>query len=379
MRIGLFALETGRNIGGLEVYETELIRALARVDAVNDYRIFCLDQRVPEILGLRAPNFQFAVHTVHRVKGVLWDAPRAMARARLDLFHALFVAPPFSSIPYVFTFHGSEVLERPDFYPWALGLRMRVLFRRAFARAGRIVCVSDYLRRYLTEQRGLPANRLHTIYHGCLPEFRLIDPAMARASISRQYGVHEPFILSVGRIEPRKNSVRVLRAYDRFRQQVVHPPRMVFAGDKNWGSPEFDRTVKELNMGRFLHQLGHVPHVDLPQLYAAAEFVVFASLWEGFGLPALEAMAAGAPLITSNTTSLPEIAGHAAQLVDPESVESIASAMASLHTDPVLRSALSCRGRARAEEFSWDRTARETIQVYTALHAQTSRLAVANR
>ncbi|HEU0009905.1 MAG TPA: glycosyltransferase family 1 protein [Verrucomicrobiae bacterium] len=379
MKIGLFALETGRNVGGLEVYETELIRALARVDAVNDYRIFCLNQRVPEILDLHAPNFQFVVHPVHRVKGVLWDAPRAMARARLDLFHALFVPPPFTSIPYVFTHHGSEVLERPDFYPSALGLRMRVLFRRAFARAGRIVCVSDYLRRYLTEQRGLPANRLHTIYHGCRPEFRPRDPATARASVACQYGVHVPFILSVGRIEPRKNPVRVLRAYDRFRQQVPHPPRMVFAGDKNWGGPEFDRTVTELGVGRFLHQLGHVSHADLPQLYAAAEFVVFASLWEGFGLPALEAMAAGAPLITSNTTSLPEIVGHAAQLVDPESVESIAAARASLHTDPVLRSALSCRGRARAEEFSWDRTARETIQVYTALHAQTSRSAVANR
>src|SRR5206468_2522976 len=140
MRIGLFALETGRNVGGLEVYETELIRALARIDAGNEYRVYCLDQRVPDILDLRAPNFRFDVRAVSRFKGVLWAAPRAMAESRLDLFHALFVPPPFTSIPYVFTHHGSEVLERPDFYPWALGLRMRFLFRRALARAERIIC-----------------------------------------------------------------------------------------------------------------------------------------------------------------------------------------------------------------------------------------------
>jgi glycosyltransferase involved in cell wall biosynthesis len=364
MKIGLFALETGRNVGGLEVYETELIRALARVDRTHDYRVFCLDHRVPEILDVNAANFRFEVLAANRLKGVLWDAPRAMSRAGLGVFHAMFVPPPFTSVPYVFTHHGSEVLERPEFYPWALGLRMRILFRRALARAGRIICVSEYLRDYLAQSRGIPRARLQTIYHGCRPEFRPIDRALARDRVAQKFGLPRPFLLSVGRIEPRKNPVRVLQAYDRFRRTLSDPPMMVFAGMKNWGAPDFDRTVAELGAGDNVRELGHLPHTELPELYAAAEFVVFASLWEGFGLPALEAMATGAPLLASRTTSLPEIIGDAGLLVDPTSVPDIAAAMTTLHSDHALREELRRRGLARARQFSWEEAARATVAVY---------------
>jgi glycosyltransferase involved in cell wall biosynthesis len=372
MRIGLFALETGRGVGGLEVYETELLRALARIDSLNDYQIFCLDARVPELLGLRAANFQFVIRPVHRLRGVLWDAPRAMAAARLDLFHALFVPPPFTAIPYVFTHHGSEVLERPDFYPWALGWRMRVLFRRALARASRIICVSKYLCDYLTRRQGIAAQRLRAIYHGCRPEFGSVSPARAREEVAARFGLRAPYVLSVGRIEPRKNPVRVLEAFDQFRRQVADPPLLVLAGERNWGAPEFDHALARLQLQDHVRQLGHLPHEALPSLYAAAEFVVFASLWEGFGLPALEAMAAGVPLITSQTTSLPEVTGGAALLIDPESSAAIAAAMKSLHRDPALRESLGRQGRARAEQFTWERTARETVEVYAEVAARSN-------
>lgn len=365
MRVGLFALEIGRKVGGLEVYETDLIRALAQFDRHNEYVIFCLDPRVPEILALDAPNFECRVLPTGRFKGVLYDAPRAMASEGLDLFHAMFVPPPFTSVPYVFTHHGSEVIERPDFYPFLLGLRMRVLFKRAFRKARRIICVSDYLRDYLREKQGIPESRLQTVYHGFRPNFRPLNKSNARESVAREYGLTSPYLISVGRIEPRKNPIRLLEAYEIFRRQVPDAPKLVFVGLKHWSGRDFDRTVDRLNLNDCVIQLGHVAHDDLPLLYSAAEFAVFPSLWEGFGFPVLEAFATATPLITSRATSIPEVAGEAAVLVDPYSVQEIAAAMRSIYEDEPFRERLAGAGITRAAEFSWERTARETVNAYT--------------
>jgi lipopolysaccharide/colanic/teichoic acid biosynthesis glycosyltransferase/glycosyltransferase involved in cell wall biosynthesis len=364
LRIGLFPLEIGRNVGGLEVYETNLIRALAEVDSKNEYRIFCLDRRVPEILGLQAQNFQYEVIPVNRWRGVLWDAPRAMVKAKLDLFHALFVPPPFTSVPYVFTHHGTEVIERPDFYPWLLGWRMRVLFRRAFRKAQRILCASDYNRQYLACVQRIPQDKLRTVYLACRSGFRPVEKAAARQFLTNKYSLNSPYILNVGRIEPRKNPIRVLKAYDRFRRSVENPPKLAFVGEKTWSARELDRTVKECGLEAFIVELGYLSDEELPMVYAGAEFVVYASLWEGFGLPVLEAFATGTPLITSNTTCLPEIAQNACLLVDPYDLDAMAAAMKSLHSDGELRQRLIARGLARNADFSWERTAQETITSY---------------
>jgi glycosyltransferase involved in cell wall biosynthesis len=364
MRIGLFPLEVGRQVGGLEVYETNLIRALAEVDQTNTYEVFCLDDRAPQLLQIEADNFRFHRLRTNRLTGVAWGAARAMTKARVDVFHATFVPPLFTSIPYVFTHHGSEVMERPDFYPFLLGLRMRFLFRRAFRTARMVVCVSDYVREYLEQRRGIAGSRLQTIHNGCLPIFQPLDRAEARTTVQSRYGLKDRYILTVGRIEPRKNPIRLLEAYDEFRRSVSTPPKLVFAGMKTWSSVPFDATVSGRGLSALVEVLGHVPHEDLPPLYRAADFAVFPSLWEGFGLPAVEAFATGTPLIASNSTSLPEICGDAAILVDPCSPHEIAGAMRRLHDDPDLRQKLSTAGRNRAGEFSWQRTARETVQAY---------------
>lgn len=373
MRIGLVVLEVGRRVGGLEVYETNLVRALARVDSGNEYRVFCLDPSVPELLQVKAANFHFEVLNTGRFKGVALDIPRALAKAKLDLFHALFVPPPLTSVPYVFTHHGSEVIERPDLYPFALGLRMRFLFKRALKQARLIICVSNYVRDYLINSRQIPLQRLRTVYHGCDPRFASVEKNEARKLVKDKYAQNQPFILAVGRIEPRKNPVRVLRAYDRFRRSAPDAPRLVFAGMKTWSAAEFDRTVTELRLNDSISQLGHVSNDELPSLYAASEFAVFASLWEGFGLPVLEAYAAGTPLIASRTTSLPEISGGACLLVNPDSVEEIAMAMQSLHQDAQLRAKLVSLGRERVRAFSWDQAARQTLDTYKSAVVQGAR------
>ncbi|RYD84437.1 MAG: glycosyltransferase family 1 protein [Verrucomicrobiaceae bacterium] len=364
MKVGLFALEIGRNVGGLEVYETELIRALAKIDQENQYVIFCLDPCVPEILQLNASNFEYRILQTGRLKGVIYDAPRAMAREGLDLFHAMFVPPPFTAIPYVFTHHGSEVIERPEFYPFLLGLRMRLLFKRAFRKARLIICVSDYVRDYLRAKQRIPTNRLQRVYNGCRPSFRSCKKSDARKEVAHKYGLSFPYLITVGRIEPRKNPIRVLEAYNIFRRQVPGAPKLVFAGMKTWSGQDFDRTVERLGLADKIIQLGYVDDADLPQLYSASEFALFTSLWEGFGLPVLEAFATATPLITSNTTSLPEVAGDAAVLVNPYSVEEIAAAMRSLYENLPLQEQLAREGQTRSAEFTWERSARETISAY---------------
>lgn len=362
MKIGLFALETGRNVGGLEVYETNLIRALAQADRSNQYTIFCLDPIVPELLKINAPNFDFCVQKTNRFKGVAWDVPREMRRRRIDLFHALFVPPPFTSIPYVFTMHGSEVLARPDFYPLALRLRMQFLFHRALKNARMILCVSNYVRNFLATECKIEPHRLATVYPGC--ELPAIDPAAARAQVQSRFNLSDPYILSVGRIEPRKNPITLLRAYDQFRRSTPNAPKLVFAGMKTWSAREFDRAIRQLRLADRIVELGHIPHEQLSDLCAAAEFSVFASLWEGFGFPAIEAMACGSPLLTSNTTSLPEVTAGAALLIDPSSVDSIASGLLQLHQNPNLRAHLKQRALQRAAAFTWRQTALQTIHAY---------------
>lgn len=362
MKIGLFALETGRNVGGLEVYETNLIHALARVDHVNHYTVFCLDPVVPELLAIDAPNFDFCVLRANRFKGVAWDAPREMRRRRLDLFHALFVPPPFTSIPYVFTMHGSEVVARPDFYPFALRLRIEFLYRRAFKNARLILCVSNYVRDYLAAEHHIAKHRLATVYPGCA--FTPVDPNLARERIYKQFNLRDPYIVSVGRIEPRKNPIALLQAYALFRKTDPNAPKLVFAGMKTWSGARFDQTLRELKLTPHVIELGHVPHQQLADLYSAAEFSVFTSLWEGFGFPAVEAMSCGSPLLTSNTTSLPEVTAGHAHLVDPASIQSIASGLSSLHRDHHFRAQLRIAGLKRAAAFTWDQTARATLNAY---------------
>ena len=373
MKIGLFALETGRDVGGLEVYERNLIQALAKVDEVNEYVVFSLDARVPELLEVKARNFEHVVLPVNRYRGVLWDAPRAMASAGLDLFHAMFVPPPITSVPYVFTHHGTEITERPDFYPFALGLRMRLLVRRAFRKAGLILCVSDFVRESLANEGGIARERLKTVYCGVRSEFRPIAKELARERVGERWRLNRPYILVVGRIEPRKNPIRLLRAYHRFRSSNPHPPLLVFAGKKTWSGKEFDRTTKELQLENDVVELGHVPHEDLPHLYAGAEFSVFASLWEGFGLAAVEAFAMGTPLISSNATSLPEVCQGASLEIDPNSVDELAVAMHRLHSNHELKEELRCKGQMRASTFAWEETARQTIEGYQMLHRRVKR------
>jgi len=283
--------------------------------------------------------------------------------AGVDLFHATeHLLPRLSSIRTVFTLHDLIFLFHPETHKplnrWFLTLMMPRFLRAADA----IIAVSECTKRDAIRFYGIPEENITVIYEGVNPRFRPVGPE-AMAAVRARYDLPEHFILYVGTIEPRKNLTVLLEAFSNL-QSAICNLHLVFVGKKGWLYEGFFRRLRELGLEDRVIFTGYVPDEDLPAIYSAAELFVFPSLYEGFGLPVLEAMACGTPVVCSNTSSLPEVAGDAALLVDPTDVCALAGAMERALRDETLRATLRVRGIERARRFTWARAAQETMQVY---------------
>ena len=372
-RIGFLILKASTGAGGLETYELEIVRAIARADTHNHYHVVCADPVDPAVFAIDQSNFTF--HTLRprsRVIGLAYAFPRLAAALRLDVFHVTFVPPLWAPCPYIFTAHGPEMFVNPRFYPLAIRIRMNALIRHAYRRAAHILTVSASTRDFLHERFRVPHQRMTIVYNGVNLAFRAVPKHEARAAVKDRWGITDPFALFVGRVEPRKNPVRVLEAFALCRERLGPGFRLVIAGDKTWSAADVDAAIARLGLAPHITELGHIPITNLPALYSAAEMLVYPSLWEGFGLPIIEAMACDTPVITANVSSMPEVAGDAALLVDPLNPAAIAEAMVTLATDAALVDRLRALGRDRAAHFSWDAAARQTIDAFLRIAAQRS-------
>jgi glycosyltransferase involved in cell wall biosynthesis len=368
MRIGLFAGSAGSNSGGPERYETELVRTLAAIDKVNEYEIFCLFGGGPTTIGVTQDNFRY--HTLwprYRPISMLTSLPVALLRHRLDVLHATFVPPPISPHRYAFTLVCSSMFEYPEAYPPAIRLRLRGLMGLAVRRAELIICVSRHIEDVIRERFAIAPERTAVVYLAASRQFRPIPEPECRAFLQRRYGIDGQYFLFSGRWEPRKNLVRILQAFDRFRRDTRLPHKLVLTGKQTWAARDVEDAIHKYHLADAIIDLGKSPVDELPYLYAGAAALVYPSLWEGFGLPLVEAMSAGTPVITANNTSMAEIGGDAALLVDPLSVEQIAAAMHRIATDPTLCGLLRDRGLQRAAAFGWETTARQTLAAYQRL------------
>ena len=364
MRIGLFPAMLGRRAGGPETYERELLRGLAAVDSKNEYHVFFTDQRAAEVAGLTQDNF-----TSH----VLWPSARwinmvatlPLAARKLDvrLLHATFVPPPICPVNLAFTMHGSVTFSHPQFYQPRVLARLNPLLRRGVQRAQLTVCVSNFVKQEIMEYFNVPEDRLLTVYHGVNGRFRPDDSGIAQARVRDEFTISGPYVLYVGKLHTNKNIVRLIEAFD-IATQGMDEFQLVLVGRMFFGSDDIEQTVQRLGLAPRLHRLGHLNDECLPALYAGAQCMVFPTLWEGFGLPMIEAMACGTPVIASDIACVPEITGGAALLVDPLSVESIADGIQQVLSSSSLRADLCSRGLVRAANFSWERTARQTLQGY---------------
>lgn len=373
MRIAVDATSVPLRPAGAGVYAIELLRALAAREGRRDgYAVFARGAWADEIAPGRRDWRIERVAARSRPERTAWEQlrlPGRLSALGIDVLHSTHHTLPLrlrartggGRTKRVVTVHDVTFLRIPQRYPLARRLYMEASTRLAVRVADAIIVPSRAVRDDVLRMLSVPDGRVHVVYEAAAPRFTL--DAAARGA-----GVDAPYILSVGSLEPGKNRGRLIRALRALRAEGL-PQRLVIAGQPAWKYHDDYALVRELGMTDAVTFLGYVPDERLPALYAGADAFAGPSLYEGFGLPVLEAMACGVPVVTSATGATAEVAGDAAVLVDPLSMTSIADGLRSVLWDEARRRELRERGLQRAGEFSWTRAADETHAVYERLVA----------
>jgi len=302
---------------------------------------------------------------------ILWEqlALPGMLRAQgIDLLHGLAYATPLASpCPTVVTIHDLTFFRLPEALPPLKRFYLRIATRNATRRAARVIAVSRQTRDDLIRFLHLPAEKVDVVHNGVSEAFCPAAPEEVAAFRHRR-GLPPRFLFFLGTLEPRKNIIRLLEAFARWKGDVGggkhEGVKLIVAGAKGWSFARIFAHVEELGLEREVIFPGFVPTEELPWWYRAAECFVYPSLYEGFGLPVLEAMACGTPVITSSSSSLPEVAGDAAITVDPRDVPALAEAIGRVMADAMLREEMRQAGLRQARRFSWSKAAAETAAVY---------------
>lgn len=365
LHIGIDASRVGNgHRTGTEQYSAQLLEALGALDMHNRYTLYVNSRQRPA-LTLPA-NFRARLIPFPR----LWTHTRLsvemLGRAPDLLFVPAHVVP-LAHPRTVVTIHDLGYRAFPGAHPWRSRQYLDWSTRWSAAVARRIIVPSAATARDLHAAYGTPHDKITVIPHGYHPRFRPL-PANAVASGLVRLGLTQPYILVVGTLQPRKNLARTLAAFEQLCAQGL-PHRLVLVGQRGWlADPIFASIARQSSpaYGR-IDITGYLPDDDLPLVFNGASALAFPSLYEGFGLPALEAMACGTPVLTSNTTSLPEVVGDAALTVDPLDSNAIAEGLLRIVSDTALRAALRTRGLAQVQQFSWRRAAEETLTVLEAV------------
>ena len=359
-KIGVLTYALDRHIGGIGTYTRALIKGLrqagwsplllkaGRLEPGEEGFGLPGSARVPGLLTLG--QFQIARHARRLDLDLVHDPTGVFPLALVGCKKVVTVHDVF---PFV-TPKTSTVLEKMVYRLW-----LPIALRRADA----IITVSDHSKGDIIRILPFTKERIFVIPTAKHPDYRPL-PAEAVQPVLAKLTIPTPYILYVGSLEPRKNLLRLLQAYAQLRHHHPRHHLVIVVARNFWKNAPVVETVEELALKPWVHFTGFVEEEDLPALYNGADLFVFPSLYEGFGLPPLEAMACGTPVVTSNSSSLPEVVGDAAIMVDPYDVDAIADAMARVLDDPALADDLRQRGLARAGQFSWERMAQETIKVY---------------
>ena len=350
---------------GIGTYIRNLLRQLARIDQNTEYILLC---REPD-LGIAAqlgPNFRGVVepspnYSLREQIHVPW----LLRRERPDVYHAPhYVLPPAVRCRSVVTIHDCIHLMFPQYLPnRAAYAYARASMWAAARRSDRILTVSEASKRDILHFFNVKPEKIVVVYNAIDEHFSATPSEEQVARIRERYQLDHKFVLYVGNIKPHKNLVRLIEAFSQLRR--THDDlKLLIIGDEISKLPALRRAVHRNKLHKFVRFLGYLKDDTLTVLYRLASVFVFPSLYEGFGLPPLEAMASGTPVVTSNVSSLPEVTGDAAVLVDPYDVDSISDGMRRILDDPRLAEELRIKGLKRAREFSWERSVEKTQRVY---------------
>ena len=356
-------LRPGRT--GVGYYTEHLLRHLA-ARAADDELVVISNRPVDTTQPL--PTRVKISSSSWRIPRMVWMqtfGPRMLRREHVDVVHFTNGMVPLASpVPTVVTIHDMSLTLYPRYHPTRRVLLNRPLVDLAARRADAIITVSQSAKRDIVRLYGLPPDRVHVVHEAAAPSFRPVHDSTERERVRRRYGLADRFILYVGTIEPRKNLPNLIEGFARRRRAGDLPHQLVCAGPYGWLSGDIEERIERLQVEDAVRFTGYVPFEDLPALYSLAEMFVFPSLYEGFGLPVIEAMACGTPVATGHVAALSEIAGGAVEHVDRLDAESLGDAIVALARSRERRENLSALGLQRSHHFSWDRAARETLEVY---------------
>lgn len=368
LHIGINGRSMFRQLTGVQHYTREVTRALLGLE-VDDVRFTVFAGREGRRgLDEGLPVSASIIPAGGPLRGIAWEQSllrRMIKKAGVDvIFNPANVAPLSPPAPSVVTVHDLAFRLFPENFSRPFSAYYRVLVPRITRQATAVIAVSENTRADLVEHLGLPPEKVTVVANGVSPEFRRHIHREELQEVRRRYRLPDNFFVSVASLEPRKNLQAIFRAYRLLAGEITSTESLVLvgAGNRIYTDAGLQDELQRARPGT-VHALGYVPIEDLPAIYRLATALVYPSLYEGFGLPVLEAMASGTPVITSNRSSLPEVAGEAAILVNPESIEELAGAMDLIATDSGIRNLLVERGKKRAAGFSWEHTARKTLEV----------------
>jgi glycosyltransferase involved in cell wall biosynthesis len=358
---------------GVSHYIEQVLRHLGYIDRANRYSVYTTRGLGAAALGL-PPNFAVrssALPTINPRVRIPWEqfiAPLLLRAVRADVYHGMLnVVPLACPVPSVVTVHDLAFIRFPHTFRSYNRTYLDFATRTSVRRAARICAVSEHTKREVVGLLGVPAERVVVTPDAAREHFQLPDPA-ALAQFRAQKGLPEQFVFYVGTLEPRKNLPTLLEAYSQVARASQVP--LIIGGGKGWMYDAIFARLEALNLQEQVRFIGYVPEEELPLWYAAATLFVFPSLYEGFGMPPLEAMSCGTPVVTSNCTSLPEVVGEAGLMVDPTDAEALAEAILRVLRSADLREDMRARGLQRARLFDWHTTAERTLHIYEQLRSQ---------
>jgi glycosyltransferase involved in cell wall biosynthesis len=368
MRFSVDAHAIGQNLTGNETYIRNLLNCFAKID--DDSEMIAYVSRASAFPQIPS-RFEKRLVSDNPFRRLGFDLPRRLRQDRPDLIHVQYTAPLSCPVPVVVSVHDVSYLEHPEFFTTFRARQLRWSVKRTVRKAVRVFTPSEFSRRSIIREYNLEEEKVLVMPNAVSSSFRVIPRSTSRRWVMNSFGYSFPFVLTVGDLQPRKNHLRLIRAFEELLKSEPNlPHHLVVVGKETWYSNAIRQAAAKSPVADRIHFTGFVADDQLLKFYGACDLMVYPSLYEGFGLPILEAMACGRAVACSNTSAMPEVADSAALLFDPLSIPEIVRAMRDLLIDTELRTRMERLGSHRATLFSWEKSARATLDAYyeVALH-----------
>ena len=366
MKIGIDAHAAENDGSGNCTYIRNVLGKLREIDTRNHYVLYVTNSRHPFYRDF--PSYENFKIKQLPAKNPLIRIPIVLAREtlkdNLDILHVQYIAPPFHRGKLVATIHDLGFLHVPESFSKIEVLRSKILIRMTAKRSDKIITGSNFSKNDIAATYRIDPQHIAVISHGVSSAFKPENDVSKSQKILAKYGIDKPYILCVGRLNPRKNLTALVEAFTRIKNEKSIPHKLVIAGKEDYATRKIIQSIEAADSSSDVILTGFVEDDDLPALYSGADVFLYPSLFEGVGLPVLEAMSCGVPVIASRTSSLQEIVAEAGITVDPTRVDELAQAISSLLLDSGLREEYKKKGFLNVQGFSWKHHARETLKIY---------------